>query len=150
MAKRRTWNNVLILALSLFGMLMLYVSNLISPNSSSYPLLPEGAGIEALVMQELVVRRDGGHWRSVPAVDDAQLQALMAHWREARLLPVAEPVPAPMQPVQVDLYLDDGSAPITVLIYPRYGYLKLLGQPQWWKLLSAEGAQLLNREGKDA
>ncbi|WP_417348057.1 hypothetical protein [Ferrimonas sp.] len=150
MAKRRTWNNALIIALSLFGMLLLYVTSLVSPKSSSYPLLPEGSSIEALVFQELVVRRDGDGWRSAPALEVKRLDGLMALWSDARLLPINAPEPLPRGPVQVDLYLDNGEAPVTVLLYPELGYLKLLGQEQWWKLLSAEGEALLNREGKDA
>ncbi|TKB47584.1 hypothetical protein FCL40_15325 [Ferrimonas sediminicola] len=150
MAKRRNWNNALIIALSLFGMLLLYVTNLISPNSSSYPLLPEGRAIEALVLQELVVHREGEGWRSEPQLDAERLDGLMALWSDARLLPINDPVPQPRGPVQVDLYLDDGEDPVTVLLYPELGYVKLLGQPQWWKLLSAQGEALLNRGSKDA
>ncbi|BDY03083.1 hypothetical protein [Ferrimonas sp. YFM] len=150
MAKRRTWNNALIIALSLFGMLLLYVTNLVSPKSSSYPLLPEGSSIEALVFQELVVRRDGDGWLSAPVLEAERLNGLMALWSDARLLPINAPDPLPRGPVQVDLYLDNGKSPVTVLLYPELGYLKLLGQEQWWKLLSAQGEALLNQEEKDA
>ncbi|TKB56292.1 hypothetical protein [Ferrimonas aestuarii] len=144
--RRRKYNNALIIILSLFGMMMLYVTNLISPdNENSYPLLPEGAQIEALVAENIVIRRQSPGWLSAPEHPSEQLELLMHRWHHAGLMPIAVPEPLPTSPVQVDLYLNQ-QAPITLLLYPDYNLLKLLGQEQWWRLTSHQVSDLLIRK----
>ncbi|MBY6019376.1 hypothetical protein KUW04_16510 [Halomonas denitrificans] len=140
---RRTYNNWLIFLVIGAGALLFSTGRLTSPNSNSFPLLPESAEIEALVYGDLVVRAEADGARSSPALSEPRLNALLAAWRSARLVPVGEPQPVPDSPIQVDVYLDDGSAPQTALLYPQHAAVKMLGQSQWWRLVNQEMQHLL-------
>lgn len=143
---RRTYNNWLIFLVIGAGALLYSTGRVTSPSGNSHPLLPESVGIEALVFAHLVIRPDAGQIRSSPPYPEASLRALLAAWQSARLVPIAEPEPRPTSPIQVDVYLDDGSAPQTALLYPQQGAVKMLGQPQWWRLVNQEVSLLLPPE----
>lgn len=143
---RRTYNNWLIFLVIGAGALLYSTGRMTSPSGNSHPLLPESVGIEALVYADLIVRPEAHQIRSSPAYPEALLQRLIQAWHEARLVPIADPDPKPTTPIQVDVYLDNGSAPQTALLYPQQAAVKMLGQPQWWRLVNQDMALLLPPE----
>ncbi|MBY5994090.1 hypothetical protein [Ferrimonas balearica] len=143
---RKSYNNMLILLVAGAGLLLMTTGRLTGPPNNSVPLLPEAAQVEALVFADLVVRAEEQRLRSMPERPETELRALLDAWRRAQLVPTLEPTPAPSGPTQVDVYLDDGSAPQTALLYPHIAAVKILGEPQWWRLVNEPMAALIPQD----
>ncbi|WP_298440720.1 hypothetical protein [uncultured Ferrimonas sp.] len=141
-AKRKKYNNMLILLVVGLGFLLLATGRL-SQHHNSLPLLPAEAKLQSLVFAALVLEFDDGVWRSNPSLSDAKQQSLLQAWRNAQMVPIEVPSPKPVAPVLVDVYLQDGTYPQTALLYPHLAAIKIHGQPQWWRLVNQEMATLL-------
>ncbi|SHI20982.1 hypothetical protein [Ferrimonas marina] len=137
MAKnRRRYNNMLILLVAGAGLLLLSLGQLTGPREHSLPLLPPESRLQGLVFADLALQQQDGAWQSQPALTPAQTQALLDTWQQAQMVAIAPPQPLPRQPIQVDLYLAEQDAPITLLLYPQLNAIKLLEDPQWWRLVN--------------
>ncbi|MBY6187944.1 hypothetical protein KUV89_15095 [Marinobacter hydrocarbonoclasticus] len=143
---RKTYNNWLIFLVIAAGALLYSTGQVTGPTGNSIPLLPDTVEVDALVYAELAISIGEDAPHSNPPVDDTRLRNLIAAWRDARLVPVADPDPKPTELVQVDVYLADGSAPQTALLYPQQSLVKMLGQPQWWRLVNQDMHLLLPPE----
>ncbi|GAA4894483.1 hypothetical protein [Ferrimonas pelagia] len=144
MAKRPTnYNNLLIVLVAGVGILLLSLSRLVDSQDNSVTLLPAEANLAALVFSGVVLHQQQGEWQATPSQPHSELQRLVMAWQQARLVPVVTPLERLEVPIQVDLYLTASGEPQTVLLYPEGQMIKLLAQPQWWRLVNLDMNTLL-------
>ena len=124
---QRAWNNVIIISMLMLILLFNFSSNFLNGGSETKPavrtLVPSGAVITTLEIQQHKIERIGQGWRATFAdSDNAKLSRLVDHWQqsEIRLIELDEKIGQfdPLDKYPVKLWFAGQALPVEYQFMP--------------------------------